>query len=212
MLNSIYSNATAPDQFTVARLGQNVMPAVAALFEATKQSLPDDQSHFIKPQPLSDLRRHVGLGFPVIGAIDNQSGQLAAVLLMTPAEKAEFGKNLDGYPKHLMASGAAVVQCVAVHPDFKGNGLMDKILKGAEQLASTQHIYELVAKVADDNQASAKGFLKASFTPAAHGVDAKLGYDVTYWKKDCESLAPAALPLFNSAQHANDEFASFNCR
>lgn len=212
MLNSIYSNAVSSDQFTVARLGQNVMPAVSALFKVTKQSLPDDQSHFIKPQPLEDLRRHVGLGFPVIGAIDNQNGRLAAVLLMTPAEKAEFGKNLDGYPKHLMASGTAVIQCVAVHPDFKGKGLMDKILKGAEQFANSHNIYELIAKVADNNKASAKGFLKAAFAPAAQGIDPKLGYDVTYWKKDCESLAPAALPLFNSAQHANDEFASFNCR
>lgn len=211
MLNEQYSPVATPQQFTVARLTAQSMPQVADLLTATQNSLPDDKKHFIKPQSLGDLYRHVSNGLPVLGAVDNTTGQIAAVLLMTPAEKAYLGKNLADYPSKIMESGAAVIQCVAVHPDFQGKGLMDKILHGAELLAAKEHMTDLVAKVATVNNASNKGFLKAAFMVAAEGTDEKLGYDVAYLKKTCEALAPTAFPIFNAPQHANDEFATFSC-
>lgn len=211
MLNENYAKAASAEQFTIARLTSASMPQVATLLVETQTALPDDQKHFIKPQSLTDLRRHAHYGFPVLGAIENNTGRLAAVLLMTPAEKAEFGRNLTDYPKEVMESGAAVVQCVAVHPAYQGHGLMNKMLKSAEELAAKEHIFELVAKVANSNGASTRGFLKASFTDAVTGIDPAKGYDVTYWKKSCESLAPKSFPIFNAPQHDNDEYATFSC-
>lgn len=203
--------------FTIASLGPKLVHDIQQILIETQNALPVDQKHFIKPLTLTDIGRHIHYGFPVIGAVDANSGQIGGVLLMTPTENLDLCRNLEGYPDNLIGSGYGVVQNVAVLPEFGGQGLMQRMLQGAIELAPKGGIYHLVAKVADENSNSLKGFAKHGFEEAAKGIDPKLGHEVTYLQKDIDGstarLASGGIRLFNGSayDHANDQPAAFGC-
>ncbi len=187
MFNEIFETAAAP-QYQLKQLTLADMEEVHQLMMDTRESLPENQKHFLKPQDLPMLKQHIAKDFPVLGVIDTHTNRLAAAMMITPTNQPELCNNVDGYPKQLLASDAAIVQCVAVHPDFRKQGLMPLLLSGAEEIAAASHIVELVAKIADENTKSRNGFINAGYAAVAAGLDPKLGYAVTYWQKELQQL------------------------
>ena len=213
MNQSSLQQKTAPvlkSHFIYATLGLNVVEDVHAIMTAVNHALPEGKKHFLKPQTVADLQSHIENGFPVLGAINCHTGELGAILLITPTEDKTLCKNLDGY-QLIDQAKTAVIQCVAVHPKFEGIGLMKAMLKTAELVAANMGIRNLVAKIATEgatfegNKASEAGFARAGFEASAKGNDPKLNYPVQYWTKSAlPQVANVDHPVFNGEYGHNN--------
>lgn len=198
---------SAKCHFTYATLGVKAVEEAHQLLKIVNENLSDETKHFLKPQSVENLTAHINNGFPILGALDVQSGKLAGILLITPTKDPSLCQNLDGY-KLLDQKNTAVIQCVAVNPEFEGNGLMKALLKHAQRIASHMGMKHLVSKVATEgvsagkvwpaNKGSENGFDKSGFSAEAAGHDPKMGYPVRYWlKSQLQQVANADFPVLN---------------
>ena len=171
--------------FTVSLLTHEDIPAFLAIQDACREVLPDDLKHHLKERTFEDLVHHLDSGMPLIG-VKTDNGILAGQILMSfPTNQA--AKNLDGYPIRTgQENVTAIVQSVAIHPDFRGplyglsKILHDRVLELAQEYQQTR----LIAKVSDTNPASQKSFMNNGFTEAAKGEDPVKHYKVTFFAKD----------------------------
>lgn len=63
----------------------------------------------------------------------------------------------------------AIIGCVTVHPDCRGQGLMGKLIYACLNVAKEKGMTDVHARVKLGNDASLKNFLKRGFTTAATG-------------------------------------------
>jgi hypothetical protein len=170
--------------FYICPLTESDIPAFLTLQKTVRDALPDDQKHYLKERTAEDLADHLRAGMPLLG-IKTALGQLVGQALISfPDNKA--AKNIEGYPVHGLEGSVALVQSVAVHPNFRGKeyGLAAKLQGAIVETAQDYHRPVLMAKVADSNEKSQNSFLNSHFTVAAEGIDPAKGYGVKYFAKD----------------------------
>lgn len=215
--------AAASPQYELQKIGYAGLNAVLSLWDSAKNNLSSDSKHHLKPLTETELARHQQSGFPVLGMIDTATNRLAAVLLVTPNVNSCGGgytpASILELPKSLAESGSAVLQCLTVHPDYAGQGLMKSLLEKTGQVAKGLDLCRTFAKVADDNQASRGLFKGREFTqiqPTSGQHEGRI-YTAHYFAKSvadvsAEPIALQELPLFNGSHNDNDNAPAFSQR
>lgn len=183
---------------TISLMTKADIPAFLALQSIVRNSLPEGHKHHLKERTAEDLDAHLNAGMPLIG-VKSQDGLLVAQALISFPDNPA-AKNLEGYPIHGIEGLAAVIQSVAIHPDFRGKelGLAAFIHQNILKTALQNERSILMAKVADTNPASQRSFMNNSFELASKGTDPTKGYGVAYFRKD---LAPEE-PIYGAASRA----------
>lgn len=173
-------------KFQQLLLGKHDIPEFLQLQAKVWHALGADQKHHLKLRSAEDLNTHLENRMPIIGMrkrnADGSLGKLVAQALVAYPFHQDAVKNLEGYPIKGNECVTAIVQSLAVDPDYKGWGMARVILDTAKDVAAMAGHTRLLAKVADDNGPSRASFLKSGFTAAAAGKDPKLQYNVTFWQ------------------------------
>lgn len=169
------------ESFDVGVLSLKEVADFIALQNKVYFSLPEGKKHHIKVREAGDIISHIQAGMPII-TVRDQQGTLVAQALLSYANSSKGLKNLEGYPIGEDRDGTAIIQSVAVDPDKRGQKLAHLLLDYAKEIAWQQGKQKIIAKVADDNQASGKTFLKNAFVKASKGTDPEKFYAVTFWE------------------------------
>jgi ribosomal protein S18 acetylase RimI-like enzyme len=168
-------------KFKVEILNESDIPAFLALQQKVADTIPEDKKHHLKIRDENDLLTHMGHRMPIIGVKDEKGVLVGQCLLSYPCQE-DAVKNLAGYPLNESKATTAIIQSLAVDPDFRGFKIADQILDGAKEVAGMSGRVLILAKVAQDNAPSTKTFMGAAFAKASEGLDPVKGYPVTYWQ------------------------------
>ena len=144
---------------TIKLAEQKDVPAVREIMAAARGAMARPEDYITDPEDY--VRAHVSeKGFLILGLADGVTAGFFMVV------KPEFvlentGYELDFPPEVLAVT--AILDSVAVHPDFQGHGLMERMLQAAlERLSDCRYF---VATVAPDNLVSLHNFEKCGFRP-----------------------------------------------
>lgn len=204
MMNSDLTGPATKPAYKAVMLGNSHAKSIAELIEITRQSLPEDELHFLKPKSPGQISAHFAAFNPAFGIFDNNKKLIACGLLCPLDPNDEHA--VQNFPSQHLLSGHWALQSIARHPDYKGHKLMDIILNHAKTYAEANpHIDYVVAKVSDRNAKSKNGFLGAGFIVASRGQDMQAGYPVVYLRLATEDIArKGAKPV----QLGNDDIRS----
>lgn len=186
MLNSAFtSEATAtPAQLsapvlTAVKLGRAHAPALAKLIAATREALPEEKRHHLKPKTVAQINAHFAAFNPAFGLL-NKKGQLIACAMLCPLDPQDEHA-VQNYPAEHLMPGNWSLQSVAKHPDYKGHDIMPVLINHTKVYAKTNpQIDFVVAKVNSQNNPGKQILLKSGFAHATVGHDVASGDPVVY--------------------------------
>ncbi len=184
--------AKTAQQFSLSLLTMTNLDSMLGLQEAIIDDLTPDERAFISPksvQQFSDYLLHKGLVLGVF--VENQL--VAQMIVGLPATFAAAFAPGAG----LTATGAdfavtplepvGIVQNVLVHPQFRGNKLMQHMLHAAECVSGALGINHLLAEIADGNAHSANSFKSAAYEVCAKATDPSDGTPLVFLHKPLKS-------------------------
>ena len=204
MMNTAPTGLATKPAYKAVMLGNSHIKAIVELIATTRQSLSEDELHFLKPKTPGQISAHFAAFNPAFGVFDENKKLIACGLLCPLDPHDEHAA--QNYPAQHLLTGHWALQSVARHPDYKGHGLMEVLLQQAKTYAETNpQIDYVVAKVSERNDKSQKGFLGAGFTVSCQGQDMQAGYPVVYLGLATEDIARrGAKPV----QLGNDDIRS----
>ena len=130
-----------------------------------------------------DLKKKMSGRNSILGIFVN--GKLVAQLCLTKADLSEEQKIPDHMP-NLDSDNIYSVGGVLVHPDFRGHGLMSKMLSEINSFAKKKNITGLFAEVDTKNPFSFNNLLKAGFIIDRAYIDPSDGGETYLLYKDLQ--------------------------
>lgn len=159
--NLTCAHATAANPYQVQCLGIKDIPDAMALIAAIKSSNCLLKPHHLKERPAEYFAQMIEDGYALLG-IKNEFGQLIAFTTISPTLGDET---------------SLTIRAQSTHPDYRGQGLGEKLVLGALNWAETNGHAMVKARIATDNTPSLELFGKAGFK-----VESRLwDKDEAYW-------------------------------
>ncbi len=131
---------------------------ILALQKTVFDDLTDEEKTFIVPKDKAFFEKHFDNGNHVIGVVHN--GQLIAQSISLEPSTDNPKTGMVNMQLPVTSDKVAIMQGVLVHPDYRGNALMSRMLDARLQIAKKTGRTDLVAEVAVDNFYSWSVFLK----------------------------------------------------
>ncbi|MBI1327290.1 MAG: hypothetical protein GC136_06565 [Alphaproteobacteria bacterium] len=147
-------------------------PVLAALHEYVIASLPAEEKTFMLPKPESFFEYHLqqGAGNAVISAYIEER-LVAKSIILHPHESYAY-RPLEGTPLPPQGlSSVSVMQGTSVHPEYRGNGLMQIMVKAWQKHAADHNRDYLIAEIETRNVYSLKNFLDEGLSIVSAGYD-----------------------------------------
>ena len=147
--------------FSLVLLEPRHAPAVRALHETVIERLPEDQKSFVLPRPEGYFRNNFqrGHGSTIMGVVCG--GKLIAKCLIVHPSTGETSATLGGAILHCAPEHVSIFQSSTVHPDFRGNGIMNMMIRHWLSHATRHGRIHVQAEIETRNKQSWSQFLKA---------------------------------------------------
>lgn len=145
--------------YTIALLPEEFLASVIALQDSIYQEMPIRQKKFILPKSLETVRDQINAGGKIIGILHDQK-LIAQSMMANPTSANDPLAELCDLPFGSDPAEATILQSVIVHPDYRGNNLMNKMIAAWIDLAAATGKKHLFARVHIDNNASLAVFLQ----------------------------------------------------
>lgn len=150
------------EPFTIELLNDSHVADFMRLHEDVRRHLPEDEKGFLLPKDPELLYKHLnrGGGNALIGARSG-SRQMAQAIIVHPEPGNEDYSIMR--PRHPVAEPENItfMQAAAVHPEWRGHGLLQEMIKAWTDHASSFGRRYMLAEVKAKNEASMSAFLKA---------------------------------------------------
>lgn len=194
---SSYQGFQAVNRFQLTCLSEEDIPEFLDNQQRTWVALAHDKKHHLKLRTYDDVIEHISAPMPIIGIRDLfNNNKLVAQGLVSYMRYSDIVKNLDGYPiEETGIATTAIIQSLSTEAEYAGQGLAQTILDAAKDVAAMAGMVKIIGKVADDNDASQKSFLKNGFTVATKGTDPVKQYPVSYFSFDLQHRSAMSLDL-----------------
>lgn len=150
--------------YKIGTLTALFLDAAAAFHAQTIARLPAQEKSFILPKSEDYFARHIEKGNGnIILALTDRDKIIAQSLILHPTQKAP-ATGMSTMPPTMPALPPApklsIMQAVAVHPDYRGQGLMNFMIAYWITHAARHARTALLAEIQVENAASWAGFLK----------------------------------------------------
>lgn len=157
--------------FKISRAGYEDIGDILEIEKLAFEKLAD-KSWYVTDD-ITFMERHIEKeGFILKAAWEGRTAAFLAVRFPRTAEDSLFPYARDRYGiPQTERCLCAHMESVAVHPDFYGCRLLDKLLQAAvEEAAAHYHMKYMMATVHPENLFSRRGFESNGFTPIAEAV------------------------------------------
>jgi len=163
---------------TLSVLGPERLPEVLALHNETRAMLPEEQKMFILPQTPSYFEKFLAqngsglmLGATVNGKLVAQLVLMGPITIEDAISKRAVTRNEITWHHVSPMDTIFAVKSVTVHPDFRGNGLSQRLLQAALELPAMDAADHVFAQISAANMRSWELFLENGFGIVGAGID-----------------------------------------
>lgn len=177
------------------------------------------KNHYIIPKTELRFQRLIKEGHRLIGTFIKNSNPLkrnrlaAHMLILYPQNLKETGLADTSVLPDEKIKNISVISNVLVHDDFRGNKLMQQMLKEWLKIAESNGKKHAIAEVCVDNEFSWQVFIDCGFVIYADGHDDRDGSDLVYLHKPLkhkfiysdDPKDTATIKLFNDQGHINNQ-------
>ncbi|MBI4031279.1 MAG: GNAT family N-acetyltransferase [Proteobacteria bacterium] len=195
------------DHYSLVLLQTQHIDAIKTLHETVIERLPDDQKSFVLARPESYFHAHFARSISVAMGVVCNSNLVAKCLIVHP-RAGETAADLGGAILHSAPEQTSIMQSATVHPDFRGNGIMNMMIRHWLNHAVRHGRMHVLAEIETRNKQSWSQFLKAGLNIiGAHKspVDGASVYNAG------ERIKLTLAKDFTSATQAPDSDATGNC-
>ena len=162
---------TAPDDYAIARLQPEHLPAIIDLHKQAIAALKNDEKAFMLLKEDSFFRNHFNraAGNAVLGIICKDQ-LIGEAIILHPTETAP-DTGMTDMPAVGKADSVTVLQAVTVLPDYRKNGLMHQMVHVWLNHAWNEKKHHALAEVEVHNISSWSAFLNEGLQITGIGVD-----------------------------------------
>lgn len=150
-------------------------------------NLKEDEQHFILKRTAEDFLKAIDSDHSfVIGMYDLEKNKLIGQSILSLPNDNE-DRELSEYCSEYKNSEIAVFKAVIADPDYRGNGIMKKMLKIREEIAKEHGRKIAISQIAADNPSSWINALRNGMKVTKVGFDPEDSAKVVYLKKGLQS-------------------------
>jgi ribosomal protein S18 acetylase RimI-like enzyme len=151
------------ETFSVILQSMDDIEHIINLQKTVHDSLSAEEKAFLLPKSKDFFAEHFVQGNHVIGILCNNV-LIAQSIIVNPAAGHSVMAVVDVPIQEPKAEQISILQGVVVHPDYRGNKLMNEMVGAWLTLAGQLGRQHASARVHTDNQASLAVFMKEGFT------------------------------------------------
>ncbi len=148
---------------------------------------PDEQ-HFILHRTIDDFSNALKSDHMYVFGLYDKDRLVSQSILSLPGDNDR--RDLEEFAGEYKNSELAVFKAVLVDPEYRGHGLMKRMLKIREQVALDHGRKIAITQIAADNPASWVNAIQYGMQIAKVGFDPEDNAEVIYLKKDLQQPAP----------------------
>lgn len=192
------------EDLQLSKLSLKDLDNVIALQNKIIANLPDEQKYFTLHRSKEDFAKALSSSNLHMFGIYVGKTLVAQSILNFPEDGCP--RDIPEFAKEYKNSEIAIYQAVLVDPDYRGMGLMKRMLQAREDMAAFCGKKIAICKIAAANHFSWKNALKHSMQIVSAGIDAS-GHEKLYLQKKLNTPAVKILSpqprVLISLQHKN---------
>lgn len=167
---TIIATGVLPKQseaYTLVLQSKDNIDDILALQKTVYDDLTEEEKVYIVPKDRAFFEKHFANGNHVFGVVHN--GKLIAQSISLEPSQQNPKTGMVNMSLPVMSDKVAIIQGILVHPDYRGNALMSRMLDAKLKIATNTGRTDLIAEVAVDNFYSWSVFLKEGL--AIHSIE-----------------------------------------
>lgn len=177
--------------------------AMLALQAVVMDTLSSEEKSYLVPKDRAFFEKHFASDNLVLGI--KVDGQLVAQSVIVNPTRKNPKTGMTDMPGRLAPERVTVIQGVIVHPDFRGNRLMTRMVDAWLNIARSEGRRHAIAEVTSDNHFSWSVFMKEGLHLHSIGYDPEDAVHLYNMHASVKQLITARLhPAFNSVAPKND--------
>ena len=170
------------DNLTIQKLNTSHIEDVMALQDTIINGLHPDEQHFILHRSRADYQKSLeGKSSSMIGIFDGDK-LIAQGVYMLPQDGEV--RDMPEFKPEIKNSQLVIFEGILVDPNYRGAGLMHKMLQYVEEKALNKDRTHAIIQIAIDNPASWMSALHYGMTISKVDLDPSDGVKVIYLEKD----------------------------
>ena len=170
------------NNLTIKKLNLSHLDDVMKLQQTIIDGLHPDEKHFILQRTVADYQKSLeGKSSSMIGIFDGDK-LIAQTVYMLPQDNE--GRDMPEFKPEIKNSELVIFEGILVDPNYRGTGLMHKMLQYVEEKALNKDRTHAIIQIAIDNPASWMSALHYGMNISKVDLDPSDGVKVIYLEKD----------------------------